>query len=435
MSTPSRYSKALTIAAAIVVALALTACQRVMAPTPTIVAQTPDPYANVAPERRTTSVPMLYVTDRAFEPTKKRPVWYGYGRSSQLSFGVAEVRFGKDLTWEELVEATSTSKRKKEIPMSIGAVTELGRLPSNIPALHYADGQYRESDEIMQERQRLLNEFYKTLSERLAATSKKDVYIFVHGYHNTFEDSMYAISQLWHYAGREGVPIVYSWPAGSPGLLRGYTHDRESGEYTVYHLKSFIAAVAKTPGLERLHLIGHSRGTDVLITAVRELHIGFSAAGKSTREELKLENLMLAAPDLDGEVTSQRIIAERLYNATRRFTIYVSPTDEAIGTADWLFSSNKRVGQVSYDDLRPETKASLAVLRELNVIDVTLRTSGHGHSYFYDQPQVSSDVLLLLSGDRPPGAEYGRPLIEKAPGWWELDKDYLLKKPAKATEP
>ncbi len=412
----------------VLVLITLTACQRAMAPTPTIVTMHPNPYANVAPERRTTTVDMLYMTDRAFEPTKKRPMWYGYHRSPQLSFGVAQVHFGKDLTWDELVAETSTSKRRGAIPMSVGEVTELGRLPSNIPALYYIDGQLSERQDIVAERERLVALFHQTISERLAATTKKDVYVFVHGYHNTFEDSLYAISQLWHYAGREGVPIVYSWPAGSPGLLRGYTHDRESGEYTIYHLKAFISVLAKTPGLERLHLIAHSRGTDVLMSALRELHIGFSAAGKSTRDELKLENLMLAAPDLDGEVTSQRIVAERLYNAAQRFTIYVSPTDDAIGTADWLFSSKRRLGLMRYDDMAPETKATLASIKEINLINVTLRTSGHGHSYFYDQPQVASDVLLLLDGGREPGEAGGRPLIQKAPGWWELDKDYLLEK-------
>ena len=39
---------------------------------------------------------------------------------------------------------------------------------------------------------------------------------------------MLVIAELWHFLGRQGVPILYTWPAGFGGL-RGYTRDRESG--------------------------------------------------------------------------------------------------------------------------------------------------------------------------------------------------------------
>ena len=45
---------------------------------------------------------------------------------------------------------------------------------------------------------------------------------------DSFEDAIFRIAELWHFLGREGVPIAYTWPAGHPGLLRGYNYDRES---------------------------------------------------------------------------------------------------------------------------------------------------------------------------------------------------------------
>ena len=51
----------------------------------------------------------------------------------------------------------------------------------------------------------------------------------------------------------------------------GYNVDRESGEFAVHHLKQAIRLIADTPGVEKLHLLAHSRGTDVLVTALREL--------------------------------------------------------------------------------------------------------------------------------------------------------------------
>lgn len=410
------------VAAACVLAAA--GCQRTMVPTPLIVAQTPDPYGQVPEEMRTTSLDMLYITDRRMEPKPGRPVWYGYQRSPELSFGLAEVRFGTDLTWEQLVELTSTEKRTKAIPISIGEVRELERLPSAVRRVTMVDGVAVENPEDVERRKLQAQTFYDLLGSMLARTESGDVYLFVHGYHNNFDDALYPMAQMWHFAGRRGVPIVFSWPAGAPGLLRGYTRDRESGEYAVYHLKNVIRAIAASPDVERLHLIGHSRGTDVLTSAIRELYIAETAAGRKTTESLKLHTIMLAAPDLDAEVVAMRIGAEELHNAADRFTVYVSPNDEAIGIADFLFRSQRRIGQIRYEDFSEVQRERLALFGGA-FVSVTAPTTEHGHSYFYNQPQVSSDVLLMLGGDRPPGAEHGRPLKPIAPGWWELDKHYL----------
>ena len=96
--------------------------------------------------------------------------------------------------------------------------------------------------------------------------------IFVHGYNNDFTDSVRTIGNLWHFMGRQGVPIAYTWPAGAGGLA-GYTTDRESCEFTIFHLKTFLEDLAADPEIEKIHILAHSRGTDVSVTAVRELAI------------------------------------------------------------------------------------------------------------------------------------------------------------------
>jgi len=46
---------------------------------------------------------------------------------------------------------------------------------------------------------------YAELSSRLAKTPDKEVYIFVHGYANSFDDSVTTLAQVWHFLGRRGV--------------------------------------------------------------------------------------------------------------------------------------------------------------------------------------------------------------------------------------
>ena len=49
---------------------------------------------------------------------------------------------------------------------------------------------------------------------------------------------------------------------------------------------------------------------------------------------------------------------------------------------------------------------------------------GVGHGYFHASPAVSSDLILLLRDDLDPGADHGRPLVQKAQNFWELADDY-----------
>jgi len=49
-------------------------------------------------------------------------------------------------------------------------------------------------------------------------TPRKEVFIFVHGFYNDFNDAAFTLAELWHFVGRVGIPILYTWPAGHPDL-------------------------------------------------------------------------------------------------------------------------------------------------------------------------------------------------------------------------
>ena len=67
----------------------------------------------------------------------------------------------------------------------------------------------------------------------------------------------------------------------------------------------------------------------------------------------KLSNLILAAPDLDLEVITQRIVAEEFLKHINQVTMYMSKSDAAIGLSTWLFVSRFRIGRISREDLPP----------------------------------------------------------------------------------
>jgi len=418
----------------VVTAVLLSGCGRTMVPTPTIYwNEDAQPFANTPEEFKTPTAEVLYITDRARKDSEARPVWYGFGRSKSQAYGICEVEFGKGMTWEELEAASRGKRRAETVPISIGKVTETGRLPA-IGGFSYlmVDGQLTEVREEVEQRQKLQAQFAEDLSRRVQKTNSGEVFLFVHGFHNEFQDPMFVTAQIWHFMGRDIVPIAYTWPAGwkSPallGMLFGYNYDRESGEFTVFHLKNVVRAIAANPDVKKLHLIAHSRGTDVLITALRELNIAYTAAGKDAGAELKLGSVILAAPDIDMEVFSQRIGAERLPAVPERFTVYVSKKDGAIGASSFLFKSKTRLGKLRYSDLDEAQRTAVKSFTDVNVVNVTAKTSGPGHSYFYDNPSVLSDLILTLRGIAP-GEEHGRPLILEGTPFWTLPEGYCCPK-------
>ena len=395
-------------------------------PTPNLyVGSEEDPFADVPSSLQTNRVQVIYGTDRRPIEKEAESVKYGSQRSMSLAVGVSTAELGEDVSWEKLAEASRARLRKTRVGLAVVETKEIGRYPPTVERSTVINGVMVDDPEAIAAEARVEKTLHEAIGQRLAATHRKEAYVFIHGYNTTFEFALLTIAQLWHFLGREGVPVLYSWPAGRGGLLRGYTADRESGEFTIFHLKQFLRALARCPDLERVHIIAHSRGTDVTISALRELNIELEAVGQSTGSLPKLGNLILAAPDLDFEVTMQRVGAERLFDVADRFTIYLSPEDKAIWLSTWLFDSVRRLGRLLPSDLNPRQKELAPQLPQLQLIQSLVRNAGlSGHVYFYKNPAVSSDLILILRYDRDPGEESGRPLIERAYNFWEIHDGY-----------
>ena len=410
--------------------LLATACQTgtQLMPTPAVLVNAiMAPVTAISPKFQSNKVDVLYATDRNQVAGKPGELHYGANRSRSLAFGQCTVEIGKNVGWKSLVELSTTARRSLTLPLTVGNVIEVGRFPATpYPLVETPEGlkpdpEYLEKDECIR------HSFQEKLSDMLALTRRKEVFLLIHGYNNSFEDAVFTIAQFWQFMGREGVPIAYTWPAGIGGL-RGYTYDRESGEFTNYHLKQFLIMLSENPDLQKIYIISHSRGTDVCTTALRELFAEARGAGKTPQSIYKIGNLILAAPDLDSDVVTQRVSAERLQLGVDRLTIYTSAFDRALGLSGWLFQGVKRLGKLGLTDLTNQEREGLKRNKGVNVINVTSHSGFLGHGYFYSNPCVSADLILLLRDTRAPGEENGRPLKPLAPGFWELYAGYPNKK-------
>jgi esterase/lipase superfamily enzyme len=339
----------------------------------------------------------LFVTDHLPDPEKDQ-LEYGSGRSASVAFGSAVVDIGEQLSW-----------------------AELGRFPETPHAFSVVNGVPIVNPEVQNQFDTTATEFKKEIIRRLTRSNRKDIVIYVHGFNNTFDESITNLAEIWHFMGRQGVPLVYSWPAAHGGLF-GYFIDRESGEFTIFHLKNMLRLLASFDEVDNIHIIAHSRGTDVITTALRELIIEQRAAGEAPLKSLRIKNLILAAPDIDLGVMRQRLIAEKFGVAIGQITIYTAQTDTALSTSESIMTGS-RLGRLESEDIGKTEKAIFASINNVNFINVIDVRSFISHAYYLDSPSASSDLIRVLRNSSTPGS-MDRPLTHKQLNFWEIPPDY-----------
>ena len=401
-------------------------CGEKLMPTPNILVATGEtPWRETPAEFKTHTADVYYATDRLPENGADQPPEYGGRRFDRLAYGVCTVDLGGG-DWKGLVRESTRRRRSRAMPVRVTRVREVGRFPATPWPFEVINGQVARSPKARQDHDAAEQAFRSWVAARLEQTGKKEVYVYIHGVSNAFDESAADIAQFWHFMGRQGVPMVYSWPTGSSVAIRDYNRDRESGDFTVYHLKQFLLALAGTPNLRKVHLLAHSRGTEVLSDALRELNIQCLAANPdgNPAADLRIGNLVLVAADIDIEVARQRLAAEGIGRICERLTVYSSPDDLALKISRWLVRGTVRLGTLGLVKMQSRDRRALATLQGVDFIDARVRGDFIGHSYFYSNPAVSSDLILLLRDDRPPGAAHGRPLERKSDVFWELRDGY-----------
>ena len=387
-----------------------------------------NPFDAVPGALQTTMAEVLYVTDRQPEQSTKTGPVYGYRRSRALAYGLAAVEFGDGLSWESLTQKALEYPRAVPVPVRLVATQESARFPETPAEMQAQGNDLVESPESLAAEEQASQQFCRFLEGFLQQNHTREVLLYIHGYDAGFEDPLISVAELWHFMGRGMAPIGYSWPAGIGGL-KGYAYDRESSEFTVYHLKALLRAMGSCAAVDRVNVVAHSRGTDALVSALRELNIWARAAKIASADAFKLGTVVLAAPDIDFEVASQRASAERIWFMADRFLVYVSHNDRELAKAAWLFDSTTRVGELSPSNVRPGALEKLQEVRRFQIIDASI-CGGDAyatHGYFLEHPAASADLILAIRDRLYPGSQ-GRPLKLSAGTFWEIYEGYPSEK-------
>ena len=386
---------------------------------------------------QTSAIELLYVTDRAPSDSPDAPVPYGSDRSHALAFGSVVVEIEPALDGAALAAESVREKRSLRLDLALGTTSELGRFPPIPYAVERADGGVRRATAAMDAHEEAAAALRAEATRRVEAAPRKELVLYVHGYANTFRDAAFTMGELCHFLGREFACAIFSWPAGGTrGMMAGYNVDRESGEFAVHHLRQTIRLLSETPGLERLHLVAHSRGTDVLSSALRELSFEAYMEGGTLASRFKVRHIVLAAPDMDVDVAAAKIFGvvsdpDLPFGGTPRpraavpapgvhITVYASPGDKALRLSTVLFGSVLRLGRADLGQFTPEQAERAARIAYLvDIVEAETTPGFIGHSYFTGDPGTSADLIALLRYDRAPGAP-GRPLEELQRPFWRV---------------
>ena len=226
--------------------------------------------------------------------------------------------------------------------------------------------------------------FYADVRSGLGDESS--AFVFVHGYHVSFEDAARRTGQLAYDLQFGGASIFYSWP--SFDSLPSYSADEAAVEWSAPHLRQFLQTFHAKTGAQRVHLIAHSMGNRALTRALESLGAGTSAP--------LFQQIVLTAPDIDKGVFLQ--LADNIKKAGGRVTLYASTKDMALGASGWLHRG-ARAGESGED---------IVVVEGIDTVDASaVDASLLGHSYFGGSRSVVGDLFTLLRKGDAPGSRFG----------------------------
>lgn len=314
----------------------------------------PIPGPVAAEDRNFQLVDIYWATHRTPTGRMAPDEFYG-GLKSELTFGTAEVSVPRDRAVGSL-----------PLPMSI-LTLEFRPDPDRHMILNRVTP--------LSDRE----QFMATVARKIGGSSRKELFVFVHGYNTSFEGAALRTAQLAVDMSLDGAPILYSWP--SRASLLSYAADTRTvaDDALLDEVAAFFTDLSKRSGAERIHLVAHSMGTRVLLRALDRI-----AAENVGRSPL-FNEVVFAAADIG--VDEFDTTWPRVTTTAQRFTLYASQRDRALQVSNQV-NQMRRVGDAREVTVKPG----------LQTIDTTAASSGLlGHDDFAGSALADFRGVVWLS--------------------------------------
>nr|WP_237352787.1 alpha/beta hydrolase [Rhizobium leguminosarum] len=201
--------------------------------------------------------------------------------------------------------------------------------------------------------------------------------VFIHGFNNTYEDSVFRLAQIVHDSGMQATPILFTWP--SRAQLTGYEYDKESTNYSRTALEQSLRVLAADPDVKDITILAHSMGTWLAMESLRQMGI------RDGHVNAKIHNVILASPDIDIQVFAKQYV--EMGEPKPKFTIFVSQDDRALAASSFITGNVSRLGAI---DPSKEPYRSRLEKAGITAIDLTKVKTGDSlhHGKFAESPGI-----------------------------------------------
>lgn len=257
---------------------------------------------------------------------------------------------------------------------------------SEDPARHFTLGRFEKLDPFQ----------FGAAADAVLADAKRfegHAFVYVHGYNSTFEQALYRTAQLAHDLEFDGAPFMYSWP--SWGSESGYLYDQDSADRAQKYFLQFLETVATRTKAKKIHIIAHSMGTRPLLDSLKTV-----AASARKSRKLKIDQIVLAAPDIDRDVFVG--IAGAIGKVAKGATLYAMQNDRALQV------SRTVRGVPRAGDVPPTGPVVVSGVDTIDISDAAAESYfSLNHSNYAERPHVLADISALLrTGQRPPHSRF-----------------------------
>lgn len=273
--------------------------------------ETAEPAESAEAESPFHTVPVLYATHRN-RTGRTNPYDFYRGQRAELSFGRATVTVPKDRSPGEFKTATAKNYKRadKAKLITIDVVELLGGRDA----------------------------FLQAVASDVAGSRHKEALVFIHGFNTSFAGAIQRAGALAIDLDIDGATIAYSWP--SRGSVLSYFADRAGIVAPILEdVARLIVDIARSSGAEKVHVLAHSMGCQVLIDSLYNI-LTFN----DVTERPIVNEVIFASPDVDLAHFKGRL--ERIRPLANRVTTYSSSEDRALQISA-LLQGDRRAGQAA----------------------------------------------------------------------------------------
>lgn len=351
---------------------------------------------------------VFYATNRLPVGTRNNRL-YAVVPGRDLNAGVATIRVGgDDTTWEKIYDLSTR-----------GVNPEDGRRPR----LHLANLTEIATFEDESPPPPGARAWYGLINEALAKSRDPDIIIYIHGANSTVERAAGQAAQLRHFTANNSVVILFAWPTAE-NFLR-YSKDMVTAFGAAPKLAELVQLLAANTNARNIDILTYSAGGTVGSE-------GLALLGRMSREKglnPRLGEVYHAAPDADFRnfIDDLRDYA----GVARRVTTAINTSDSALRLSA-LLNRGSRAGRPNMAELSHNQMRFLLDATDhygLEIVRVRPEKipglSQTSHTFWYDDPWVSSDVLATFLFHAAPGARGLAPgLSGDGKPYWTFPKDY-----------